>query len=368
VIYSSSTHEFRPTLLDHLGLSTAQRPTVGVAIPIYNEVDHVEQLLEDVLSQDYEGIQEIWFIDGGSDDGTLEFLRKTQGRDPRVKVVRNPKKTTASGLNIAFCAMRTDIVMRLDAHARYSSDVVRQSVLALQRAGAGGVGAIARLLEADTLVGKAINAAHESPFGVGVASFRKEGAGGWVDTVWNGCYWRHVFVEVGPLREDLARAEDNDFNERVRRLGYGLYLDPDIRAYYRPRQTLGALWCQYYANGVGVARALSENRRAVRLRHFAPMALLSGLALPLLLALRWPLFALLSVGLLLFYCVGLVAATVLSARSRSGPHLLVLPLALLILHWSYGCGTLRGLASLLRPKGMQEGAVTNKACKSTREN
>jgi GT2 family glycosyltransferase len=351
---SSSTHDFRSALEDHSEFSAPLCPSVGIAVAIYNEAHHIEYLLNDILSQDYQALLEIWLVDGESSDGTLEILQNAQGRDPRLKIVRNPKRSTASALNIAFQAMNTDIVMRLDAHARYGPDMISQCVRTLLRTGAGGVGAIARPLEANTLVGKAITAAHKSPFGVGVASFRKEGVEGWVDTVWNGCYWKHVVNQVGLLREDLPRAEDNDFNERVRRLGYGLYLAPAIRACYRTRQTLGALWAQYYANGMGVARALFENRHAVGFRHLAPLALVSGLVMPLLLSLFWQPVALLSLMLMLPYLVVLLAAVGLSAQSNPGPHLALLPVVLLVLHTSYGCGTLWGLAMCLRQKGTRE--------------
>lgn len=340
---SFSTHEFRSALLEYPSVQVPPCPSVGLAVPIYNEAEHIDQLLKDILSQDYQEIREIWLIDGGSDDGTLDVLRTIRDEDDRVRVVQNPKRSTASALNLAFAAMRTDIVMRLDAHAHYSPDVVRQSVMALVRTGAGGVGSIARPLDAKTLVGEAITAAHKSPLGVGVASFRKEGAEGWVDTVWNGCYWRHVVEQVGPLREDLARAEDNDFNERVRREGYGLYLAPNIRAYYRPRQTFGALWSQYFSNGAGVARALAENRRAVGLRHFAPLALVTGLVLPLLGSVVWPPLVFISAAILMAYIAGLLIAAGWAAHTKAGPHLLLLPAALVVLHLSYGLGTLRGL-------------------------
>lgn len=342
---SSRVPEFRSALLDHPGGPVDGCPSVGLAVPIYNEIDHIEQLIGDILSQDYEGIREIWLVDGGSTDGTLEFLQQARSRDARIRVVGNPKRSTASALNMAFGAMSTEIAMRIDAHARYSVDAVGQSVAALLRTGAGGAGSIARPLDATTLMGRAINAAHKSPVGVGVASFRREDAEGWADTIWNGCYWKHVIDQVGPLREDLPRAEDNDFNERVRRLGYGLYLAPSIRAYYRPRQTLRALWSQYFDNGMGVARAFFQNRNAVSLRHLAPLALVTGLLLPLLLAALWPAFALLTLALLTMYVAGLIVAMGISARLNPGLHVFLLPFALLVLHFGYGFGSLLGMAT-----------------------
>jgi hypothetical protein len=169
-----------------------------------------------------------------------------------------------------------------------------------------------------------------------------------VDSIWNGCYWRHVVDRVGPLREDLWRAEDNDFNERVRRLGYGLYLSPAIRASYQPRQSLRALWMQYLGNGIGVALAVFENHRAFGVRHLVPPALVVSLILPLVAALVWPHALSAAIGVLLLYLTVLLAATLIAARTEPGAHLLLLPAVLATLHLSYGCGALWGVMLHLR--------------------
>jgi glycosyltransferase involved in cell wall biosynthesis len=353
-----AAHNRRSALDDYPGPSVPVQPSVSIVVPVYNEVAHLDRLAADLLGQSYPAISEIWFVDGQSSDGTFEAIQRLQERDPRVRVLSNPRRLPAAAINMAFERTRSDIVMRADAHARYQPDVVAECVRALLATGAGGVGAIARPAPASTPIGRAIVAAHKSPFGVGVARFRQEGAEGWVDSVWNGCYWRHVADRVGPLREDLWRAEDNDFNERVRAAGYGLYLSPAIRAFYQPRQSLRALWMQYLSNGIGVALALFENRRAFGLRHLAPLALVASLLAPLLAALFWPPALFVAAAVLLLYLGGLLFATLLSARSEPGAHTLLLPAALATLHLSYGCGLLCGFA--LRLSGARNLRPTRK--------
>ncbi|MDR6756410.1 glycosyltransferase involved in cell wall biosynthesis [Mycoplana sp. BE70] len=336
--------EYRSALADYPAPPVPEQPTVGIVIPICNEIAHLKTLASDVFSQDYPSIAEIWFADAGSTDGTLEMLQDMQRIDPRVRVIENSHGSPAAALNLALPRIRTDIVLRLDAHARYQPDVVRQSVSTLLATGAGGVGAIARPLPAQSIVGRAIVAAHRSPFGIGVAKFRREGAVGWADTVWNGCYWKYIVDQVGPLREDLWRAEDNDFNERIRRLGYGLYLSPEIRAFYQPRQSLPALCKQYFGNGLGGTLALVENWRALRLRHLAPLALVASLSISLAVSLFWPAALVATSGILLVYSIALLSATLLAACTSPGMHLLFFPVVLVSLHLSYGCGSLYGLA------------------------
>lgn len=354
-------HSYRSALLGYPGGIVPARPTVSVVVPTYDEASGLEQLVGDIIAQDYDGIVEIFFADGCSKDGTYATLLDLERWNRKVRVLRNSNGQTAAGINLAFSQATGDVIIRLDAHARFEPDVVRRSVECLMRTGAAGVGAIARPAESRTLVGRAIVSAHKSPFGVGVAKFRKEGSEGWADTVWNGCYWRHVIDQVGPLREDLHRAEDNDFNARVRKLGYGLYLSPDIRALYQPRRTFGALRRQYFANGVGVARAALSSSGAVALRHFAPLVLILLLVLPALLSLVFPPALLIAAAALLGYATVLLLSVLLAGREEPALHVVLLPAALATLHLSYGLGTcwgfVRGAFDRMKPgKGTRTAA------------
>ncbi|BAU92782.1 glycosyl transferase family protein [Methylorubrum populi] len=341
----------RSALVDHPSPSPPVCPRVSIIVPIRDEAAGLEALVADLLSQDYPGLGEILFVDGGSRDGTRERLDALAARDARVRVILNERGGTAAGINIALVVATGEVVMRIDAHARYRADVVRVCVEALLRTGAGGVGSIARpRASARTPIARAIVAAHLSPFGIGVAKFRREGAEGWTATVWNGCYWRHVVDQVGPMREDLPRNEDNEFNARVRALGYGVWVTSAAHAYYRPRETLGGLWRQYRGNGQGVAMTLFENRAAVGLHHVAPLVLVSTLAALAALAPAWSPATWALASLLAVYGAVLLVATGLAARRRDGGEergswlpLLALPVVLATLHIAYGFGTLEGL-------------------------
>ncbi|MFV0294940.1 MAG: glycosyltransferase [Hyphomicrobiaceae bacterium] len=357
-------HEIRSALDDYPGHAVPNQPSVAIVIPVFNEIDHLPALMADVRAQDYPGIATIFLADGNSTDGSLDALNAWAQDDPRVEVVNNPRRVQAAAINAVFMNAATDIVMRLDAHARYAPDVVSACVAVLLETGAGGVGAAARPAEQHTAVGRAIALAHKSRLGVGVAKFRQEDAEGWADTIWNGCYWRHVVARVGPMREDLWRAEDNDFNERVRRLGYRLYISPRVVAHYKTRQSFSRLWQQYFDTGMSTILAMSVNPRAFSFRHLVPLAFVLSLIVPQVLAFVWPPFSLVSMGVLAIYLCALALATAVAGRNaRSIGAVALLPVALMVLHLAYGAGSLAGVfrlagrsvTSMLRRPGLSAG-------------
>jgi len=54
-------------------------PTVSIVTPTYNMGHFLEETIQSVLSQDYPHIDYV-VMDGGSSDGTMEILRKYEGR------------------------------------------------------------------------------------------------------------------------------------------------------------------------------------------------------------------------------------------------------------------------------------------------
>ena len=91
---------------------------ISVVIPVYNEIENLsrlyEELLEvlDTIDQDYE----IIFIDDGSTDGSFNLLREMGESDEKVHVIklrRNFGQTAA--LQAGFNAAKGEILITLDA-------------------------------------------------------------------------------------------------------------------------------------------------------------------------------------------------------------------------------------------------------------
>jgi succinoglycan biosynthesis protein ExoA len=249
---------------------------VTVVVPCLDEREYVESSLSTLREQDYPGDRmEILIADGGSVDGTAEILRRIAGEDPRVRVIDNPERLQAAGLNAALRASRGDVIVRADIHSVYAPDYVRRCVEVLARTGADNAGGVPRPL-ARTGFQSALCAALESPLGVGWARHRTADAEGFTDTVSFGAFRRRVFETVGMYDPRAITNEDAELNQRLLERGGKIYLSREIVVHYHPRGTFRALARQYYRYGRGRARTAIKHRGLPVLRPVIPFAMVVG--------------------------------------------------------------------------------------------
>jgi glycosyltransferase involved in cell wall biosynthesis len=73
-------------------------PKVSVVIPVYNEVEGIDGLLEEIFSvvQPLGDGVEVLIVDDGSSDGTREKLRQWNTREPRFSLVEHEANTGQS--------------------------------------------------------------------------------------------------------------------------------------------------------------------------------------------------------------------------------------------------------------------------------
>ena len=92
---------------------------ISFIIVAYNAANCIGALLEDLLAQTIPHEQiEALLVDSASADATraimLDFAEKASFE---VKVLDNPKRWLAAGINVALAAATGNAVIRLDAHA-----------------------------------------------------------------------------------------------------------------------------------------------------------------------------------------------------------------------------------------------------------
>ena len=311
-------------------------PRVSVILAVLNEAPFIEDTLADLLGQEYPGSFEVVVADGGSTDGTLDRLTEWAGGDDRLRIVDNPDRRQAYGLNLAAANASGEILVRADGHTRYADDYVARSVDGVTELG-GAVGSRMNPVGSEPF-GKAVAAAMNSPLTMGPARFHHTTDRVEADTTYLGAFRREHFERVDGFRAfPSGSSEDADFYYRLRRAGVKVFVDPAIVSSYAPRETLGSLWRQYWRYGQGKTEMLWANGVFPSWRPLAPMglvaALLAGLVLGLTQGLWWPLFDLLAVWLALLVFV--------ATRADAPAHRVVLAAG--TMHLAYGLGAWYGL-------------------------
>jgi succinoglycan biosynthesis protein ExoA len=319
----------------------AAEQTVSIIVPCRDEAAFIDAFCADALRQALPAPWQLELIvaDGGSGDGTRARLQQLAAADARLRVVDNPARFVAAGLNRALAAARGSILVRMDVHTRYAPDYVAQCLAALQRSGADNVGGPWRA-EGQGAWGRAIAAAFQSRWVAGGARSRDLLYEGEVDTVYLGCWPRASFERFGPFDESLVRNQDDEHNLRILRGGGRVWQSAAIRSVYRPRDSLAALWRQWLQYGYWKPFVAKKHGQPAALRHRVPGLFVAALAGAALLALAgWPLpLAVLSAAY-----AGLVLALSVSVAAGSSWDLLWrLPWVVAAQQLGYGIGSLAG--------------------------
>src|SRR5687767_15798635 len=118
------------------------QPFVSVILPVRNEARFIATCLEALAAQDYPRDRfEVILIDGESTDATLANARRVEDRlgfPDRIET--NPRRTTATALNLGLQLARGDVIVRVDGHTCVDPGFIAANVAALQRTGADAVG------------------------------------------------------------------------------------------------------------------------------------------------------------------------------------------------------------------------------------
>lgn len=311
-------------------------------------------LLECLKRQSYPHERvEVLLVDGLSSDETKSIMQRfrEEERDfKRVVVLDNPGRTLPCGWNVALDAAQGEAILRVDAHATIPESFIELNVRDIQGGEDICGGTVLSVPGENSAWGVVLNEAENSMFGGGFAAFRRAKTARYVSTAAFAMYRRAVFDRVGRYNETLTRTEDNEMHYRMRKAGYRFYYDPEIVSRRVTRSDLGKLLKQKYLNGYWIGRTLGVEPRCFSLYHFVPLAFVLAVIFCGVLAafgIGWP-----SALLWGAYALADLAMTVSAIAASKDRNILffLLPMIFLLLHLSYGAGTLVGIVRMLAIK------------------
>ena len=324
--------------------------TVSLGIIAYNEEKYLDGIFTDLSNQDFDHNKiEVVLIDSMSTDLTGVIMRDFSEREKsfmRIKVVENTKKTQPCGWNVFINNAEGDILIRWDAHARFAPDFISESVRCIE-SGEDICGGIRPCItDEDTPYKNTLLLAENSLFGSSFAPYRRSSEKKYVNSVFHGTYRRAAVEKVKGFDERLIRTEDNDFHYRLREAGYKICFNEKIRSEQIMRASFPKMLKQKYANGKWIGMTTSVQPKCLELYHFVPFCFVVGIIVTTIFACFgiWQ-FSAIMWGLYLLVNIAMSATSIIRNKNFHISQLL-LPVMFLLLHISYGIGTLMGFLKI----------------------
>jgi glycosyltransferase involved in cell wall biosynthesis len=104
-------------------------PHVSIVIPCRNEEDFIGPCLDSVVANDYPKDKlEVLVVDGMSQDGTREIVEEYANRYSCIRLLDSPKRITPAALSIGIARSSGEVIMRMDAHARFDREYITRRV------------------------------------------------------------------------------------------------------------------------------------------------------------------------------------------------------------------------------------------------
>ena len=341
--------KLKPEIMPHPRAKDNTSPdtvNVTVVVPAFNEGKNLTKCLDSITSNIYSrGNTEILIVDGNSTDNTkdvaqawIDSLRQKPYSGYTARLLSNPKRTAATGMNTGFKAADGDVVIPFSAHAYMSNDFIEKNIECLEKTDSDVCGGIViSAPDSPSWIAKAIGCALNTRFALGGITARTGNRIKEMDNPSFGAYRRDVLHKHGYMCESLIRNTDYEFNMRLKRAGEKITFYPDIKSFYYNRKTIFSLYLQYFYTSYYKAYMIGRYTDVIKLRHLAPPLFFMALFLFAVLSVVnsifiYPFFALFGTYML--------TSVVFSLANLK--YILALPIIYLTIHLGYGLGFIAG--------------------------
>ncbi len=194
-----------------------KRPSVTIVIPAYNSERTIVRVIESCLNQMVKG--EVIVVDDGSDDSTAEIVKRYP-----VRYIYQENAGPAKARNTGWKNASGEIILFTDSDCIPEKDWVDRMLEYYSLNDICCVGGSYDIANPESLLARCI---HQEILE------RHRKMSGEVDYLgsFNLSYGRNVLEEVGGFNEEFgyASGEDNDLSYRVRKKGYKLTFDREIK-------------------------------------------------------------------------------------------------------------------------------------------
>lgn len=315
----------------------------SVIVPVLNEKKYIKEFIESVLRQDFEkNLLEILLIDGMSQDGTRNIIKNYCKKYDFIKILDNIKKNIPSALNIGIKNAQGKYIVRMDAHTYYYPDYISSCIEIIKTGNYQNVGG-PTVLGHKNRMQKIISEAHYSLFALGGGKSHNKNYEGLADTVSFGTFEKNYLLKIGLYDENIKFAEDDDLNFRIIENNGKIFITPEIKFIYYPRDNLISLFIQYFKYGTWKMAVIKKHKKPARISHLVPVCFVIFLVF-------FPVISIFNKYIYFFTCIifflYIFLDLIFSFKKNSKLNFfdkLILFFTHFIIHVSYGLGNIFGI-------------------------
>jgi glycosyltransferase involved in cell wall biosynthesis len=244
---------------------------ISVIATVLNEGDNIRRLMDSLVAQTCQPA-DVVIVDGGSHDQTVDVLHEYEDRLP-LRVIVAPGSSISAGRNQAISAARHDIIAVTDAGVILNSQWLERITRPLRDD--DSVEVVGGFFRADP------HNLFEAAMGATVLPLADEiDPNTFLPSSRSVAFRKSAWEAVGGYPEWLDYCEDLIFDLRLKAISAPQVFEKDALVYFRPRQSLGAFFKQYYLYARGDGKAdLWRKRHLIRYATYllaAPLLLLMG--------------------------------------------------------------------------------------------
>lgn len=250
-------------------------PQFTIIIPCFNAVATLAQTLASLQAQTISQWEAL-LVDDGSSDATRTIIQQAAAQDPRLRLLRNPRKGPSAARNYAVTQARGQIIAFCDADDLWEPQKLGRMVARFQKAETDAVFARIGFFCDTPHDAKVFSTVPRTP--LGITTLLGENP---VCTMSNLCIRKSAFIASGGFDETLVHNEDLEWLIRLAGLGFQIFGHDETLVWYR--NNIFGLSADFAAMRAGRAVAIttaqrfgiSANRRAeaIYLRYLARRAL-----------------------------------------------------------------------------------------------
>lgn len=227
---------------------SADRPSVSVVVPVYNDPDGLRATLDSLADQTYpSSAYEVVIVDNDSTDGTAAVARSIAAENPAIVRLEHETEIQSSyaARNTGIRESAGEILAFVDADVTVDPDWLESGVDAMAASDAAYMGCRVDVpRSAATLAGR-----YDAATGFPVERYVEEYAFAPTCALF---VTRTLLNELGAFDPALVSGGDTEFGNRVADAGREIHYAPDVRVEHPPRTSLRSLLGKYARVGRGM--------------------------------------------------------------------------------------------------------------------